>query len=310
MNKINRVLIVGGTHGNELTGVYLIEKFERNPALIHRSNFATLTLLANAQAITAGVRYRDKDLNRCFDRQERTDKLYTDKLYEVQRAQEIVDRFGTQGKTPVDVILDLHSTTANMGLTLILDRVDAFNLQLIAYLSATQPQLKAFSFAGSERKRDALRSIAPHGICLEVGAIAHGTLQPRLFRDTEALVHRILDYLEQYNSSTQLPQSTTVTIYAYDSIVHYPRSSDGKIQAMIHPQLQFRDYEALHPGEPMFLDFDGETIVYTGDTVVYPIFINEAAYYEKDIAMYLTHRLEYSLYDSEHDGKRIKEQLS
>ncbi|MFM6278863.1 MAG: succinylglutamate desuccinylase/aspartoacylase family protein, partial [Dolichospermum sp.] len=48
-NKLNRVLIVGGTHGNELTGVYLIKKFEKFPELINRSNFETLTLLANPQ---------------------------------------------------------------------------------------------------------------------------------------------------------------------------------------------------------------------------------------------------------------------
>ncbi|MFM6813113.1 MAG: succinylglutamate desuccinylase/aspartoacylase family protein, partial [Dolichospermum sp.] len=65
-NKLNRVLIVGGTHGNELTGVYLIKKFEKFPELINRSNFETLTLLANPQAFTAVRRYINKDLNRCF----------------------------------------------------------------------------------------------------------------------------------------------------------------------------------------------------------------------------------------------------
>ena len=57
---------------------------------------------------------------------------------------------------------------------------------------------------------------------------------------------------------------------------------------MIHPQLQFKDYEALNPGEPMFLTFAGQTIPYTGNSTTYPVFINEAAYYEKGIAMYLT----------------------
>lgn len=44
----------------------------------------------------------------------------------------------------------------------------------------------------------------------------------------------------------------------------------------------------LHPGEPIFLSFDGEDIVYEGDSVVYPVFINEAAYYEKGVAMHIT----------------------
>jgi aspartoacylase len=34
----------------------------------------------------------------------------------------------------------------------------------------------------------------------------------------------------------------------------------------------------------------GETLPYAGNSVVYPIFINEAAYYEKGIAMILTQK--------------------
>jgi len=64
----------------------------------------------------------------------------------------------------------------------------------------------------------------------------------------------------------------------------------GEIQAMIHPRLQFTDYQPLHPGEPMFLTFEGDEIVYEGKSTVYPVFINEAAYYEKGIAMYLTQK--------------------
>ncbi len=67
---IKRVLLVGGTHGNELIGVYLIKKFEQDPELVRRNSFETLTLLGNPRAIEATVRYIDKDLNRCFEVQE------------------------------------------------------------------------------------------------------------------------------------------------------------------------------------------------------------------------------------------------
>ena len=56
MEKISRVAIVGGTHGNEFTGVYLIKKFERTPEIIKRPSFETLTLLANPQAFQARKR--------------------------------------------------------------------------------------------------------------------------------------------------------------------------------------------------------------------------------------------------------------
>jgi aspartoacylase len=81
-----------------------------------------------------------------------------------------------------------------------------------------------------------------------------------------------------------------LSLYQATEIVDYPRSSQGELQAMVHPRLQNRDYEPLYPGEPMFISFAGEEIVYSGDSTVYPVFINEAAYYEKGIAMCLTQK--------------------
>jgi aspartoacylase len=40
----------------------------------------------------------------------------------------------------------------------------------------------------------------------------------------------------------------------------------------------------------MFLTFDGRAIAYQGTSTVYPVFINEAAYYEKGIAMCITQK--------------------
>ena len=70
----------------------------------------------------------------------------------------------------------------------------------------------------------------------------------------------------------------------------YPKQQDGTIFGMIHPELQDKDYQALNPGEPIFLTFDGKTIYYEGASAVWPIFINEAAYYEKGIAMCFTQK--------------------
>lgn len=64
---------------------------------------------------------------------------------------------------------------------------------------------------------------------------------------------------------------------------------------MIHPNLQFKDYEPLNPGQPMFLTFEGKTIAYEGKSIVYPVFINEAAYYEKGVAVCLTEKQQISV---------------
>ena len=50
------------------------------------------------------------------------------------------------------------------------------------------------------------------------------------------------------------------------------------------------DWEPLTPGDPMFQTFDGKTIPYEGAGAVYPTFINEAAYYEKQQAFVTTRR--------------------
>jgi succinylglutamate desuccinylase len=126
------------------------------------------------------------------------------------------------------------------------------------------------------------------GCTIEVGAVAQGVLDAHLFQQTELLIYAILDYVEAMNQNRILPIPADVIVYQTLYSVDYPRNSSGELAGMIHPQLQFQDYQPLHPGEPMFMTFTGETIPYQGEATVFPIFINEAAYYEKGIAMTLT----------------------
>ena len=62
--SIERVTIVGGTHGNDLIGVFQVSKFAQLPHLVQRSNFKTLAFISNSKAIEAGRRYIDTDPNR------------------------------------------------------------------------------------------------------------------------------------------------------------------------------------------------------------------------------------------------------
>ena len=78
MEQIKRVAIVGGTHGNELTGAYLVKKFEHSADAVRRSSFETLTLFGNPKAFEVGRRYVDKDLNRCFDNRDLLDPTRRD----------------------------------------------------------------------------------------------------------------------------------------------------------------------------------------------------------------------------------------
>jgi aspartoacylase len=288
MNQISRVAIVGGIHGNELTGAYLVKKFEQFPELIKRSSFETLVLLGNPKAFEAGRRYIDHDLNRCFHRQALDDLALSS--YEQLRAKNLYQILRPKDKSQVDLIVDLHSTTANMGLTIILDNNHPFNLRLAAYLSSMSPLVRVCMGTQSSQRNAYLRSLCELSFTIEVGPVAQGVLDADFFIKTEELIHAVLDYLEVYNQG-KIPQSDRpLTLYQYVGAIDYPRNEHGELEAMIHPQRQGKDYEALHPGDPVFLTFDDRAIAYEGESTVYPIFINEAAYYEKGIAMCLTEK--------------------
>ncbi|MBN3907207.1 MAG: aspartoacylase [Nostoc sp. NMS1] len=289
MNQINRVAIVGGTHGNEFTGAYLIQKFAQFPDLITRQSFETVTLLANPNAFAAGRRYVEKDLNRCFLQQDLQNPTLNS--YEELQAKSIQDTLGSNRDQQADFILDLHSSTANMGLTIILVNSHPLNLQLAAYLSQISPLVRIYrcSFK-SIAENPFVNSLCELGFAFEVGPIAQGILKATLFQQTEGLVYAVLDYLERFNQGKISSTNETLIVYHHLSVVDYPKQQNGQIFGMIHPELQDKDYQALNPGDPIFLTFDDKTIVYQGTSTVWPIFINEAAYYEKGIAMCLTQK--------------------
>ena len=287
-NLIQRVAIVGGTHGNEWTGIYLVKKFQKFPQSIQRSSFETVTLLANPKAIALNQRYIDRDLNRCFDQNDLDNSSLTN--YEDTQAKAIATELGKNNSSKVDFIIDLHSSTANMGLTLLPVSQHSFNLQLMAHLSAQNPEVRICCGIQCSQDSPMLRSIVPFGCTIEVGPIAQGVLDAHHFQQTEHLIHTILDYLDVVNQEKICADLSSLMIYQSIESIDYPRNSAGELDAMIHPQRQGKDYEPLKSGDPLFLTFSGETISYQGRSPVFPIFINEAAYYEKGIAMTLTEK--------------------
>lgn len=285
--SIQRVAIVGGTHGGELTGVFLAKKFQQFPLQIQRNNLEAITLLANEKAITMGMRYIDTDLNRAFNPQDLANPQLMN--YEQSIAKVIARRIQQE---KIDFIIDLHSTTANMGLTIILHNSHPYLLHLAAYLTEINPNVRVLQHP-PEHNGSCLINLVELGITIEVGAVANGVLDAQLFQETEDLIHAILDYIAANKQGKSPIVSENFIFYRIQQKVDYPRNMQGEIQAMIHPQLHFKDYKPLHPGNPIFITFDGKEIFYEGDSTAYPVFINEAAYYEKGIAMYLTQKEKY-----------------
>lgn len=291
VNKIRQAVLVGGVHGNELNGVFLVKKFEqpRFQPLIQRSHLTTTTMLANPGAIAMGRRYVDMDLNRCF----RTIDLDNPSLdnHEQTCAKAIARTLEHQ---PPDFLMDLHTTTANMGLTVLLASNHPFNLALAAYLSQENDWVKVLRIAATQSD-GRLRGLCPLGLTLEAGPIAQGTFDARLFFQTEQTIFKILDYINAWNQGQPIITPDVLTVYDHIDTLDFPRSATGEIDAMIHPHLHGKDYHGLHPGDPLFMGFDGDVTYYEGPETVYPVFIQESAYLEKGIAMYLTTQRQVSL---------------
>lgn len=62
---ISSVAVCGGTHGNELTGVYIVREMQKQK--LEKVGSVSITpVLTNPKALDVGRRYTEMDLNRCF----------------------------------------------------------------------------------------------------------------------------------------------------------------------------------------------------------------------------------------------------
>lgn len=298
-DTIRTVAISGGTHGNELVGVYLVREWMKNPELVKRNSFTTHLLISNPAAVEKCVRYVDIDLNRQFIPVNLESEKEVDQPYEIKRAKEIESKFGgSPNSKRVDFWLDLHNTTSNSGLLLFVPRkFDSFTLRVAAALQlkhgdcikvASLPAVyENKSFTGKRSRSGGIADTGVHGFGLEVGPLAHGTLSASLYKQTKSIVYCILDILEALNKGWK-PERDVIEVYEPFKRVDYPRDENGEISAMLHPEVDGKDWKALNAGDPLFITFEGKALPYMGPEMAYPILINEASYMEKGTALILT----------------------
>jgi aspartoacylase len=278
--SINNVALVGGTHGNELTGVYLLKNWDKKE---REYDFSLNFFYGNPEAIKQGRRYIEKDLNRCFSDtalEEKSQNLETDRALELK--EQIMG-----GKSPADFIIDLHTTTGPMGPTVILTDDSELSLNCAKYVVKKNPNVKIIREILDSGKNHFLTSLSSAGLIVEVGPIPQGVLRHDIFDQTESLVMDILEYLSLYKNGDILTFDERMYCYEVIDSVDYPRDEDGELSGMVHGNLQEKEFKSLVNGDPLFYLFDGKTLNYEGEEA-WPIFINEAAYYEKGIAMVLT----------------------
>lgn len=285
------IAVVGGTHGNEYTGVWCIRALENEKRC--------KTLLGNPQAVAANRRFIDDDLNRQFRLSQLSQSANT---VEAKRAQELNELLGPKESPKTDLIIDLHSTTSNMGLTIIIAEGDTLTAKIAAYITKVVPQneqesqrTRILMHAIPDRfERPNLGSLAKHSLTIEVGPVPQGLLRHDAADLTLRAVRAALDYMDEHNDEG-LPEF--VPCFKSAPALR-PGEMSGKIpwppcprnetiempnipRYIVHKDRQDKDFATIRTGDPLFVYHDGSVIPYSGShgDEVYLMFINEAGYY-------------------------------
>ncbi len=294
MNNIEQVAIVGGTHGNEFSGIYLLKKWQKAPELIERLGLSIETVFANPNGFNENKRYIDCDLNRQFSLSDLANNELAN--YEQSRAKAINHQLGPKGDAKTDFIIDLHNTTSNMGPTLILLKSDDFNKKMGAYVLSKMPEaVIVFEDQTSMEEHYFLASIAQQGVIVEIGPQPQSVIRQDVLDWMETMTYAILDFVTLYNDN-ELPELPShYEAFKYVESLELPQDAQGERIGMVHKSVQDNDFKPLKVGDPIFTLFDGAEVTYQGNYEAYPHFINEAAYYDNNLAMSLAKKITVSL---------------
>lgn len=299
--QVKRVAIVGGTHGNESNGVYLAKHFMRSPELVKRGSFETEIFIANEGAVEKNTRYVEEDLNRCYLLSDLSDSAKAATTLERKRALEVDQKLGPKSapEPRCDLVIDLHNTTSATDVALMMAPDDDFAHELGHHLMSLDDGVRIVNW-NTQADWSLCPSVGRSGMTFEVGPCPWGCIVPELFQRSRKLLLALLDYVEAHNAriaaGMAAHESVTVPVYRFLGIsIDYPRTEDGELDGMVHPELQNRDFGELHEGDGLFATLGGEVKKFhrkdhkvpEDKGSVYALFVNEAAYYEKKVAVML-----------------------
>ena len=298
-NKM-KVTVVGGTHGNEYTGVWCIKSLDRQLAaaaaaasssssssLLSSSsivqkcpNLKISTLLGNPIAHLQNKRFVDQDLNRQFSYKAlaRTTKEESSSssscCLESNRAKEINQLLGpkkfekydddnndqddTTNGPNTDCIIDLHTTTTNMGTTLIVGEGDPLMAQAAAYIihkcSSSDGDERTTTSDNNnnnninnkvcvlmhthkdQRSRPHLSSIAPHALSIEVGPVPQGILRHDVVEKTQRALDAALEFLQRHQTDPKALQEELTAAFPGGGVPCYrsaPAKRSGEMSSKI-----------------------------------------------------------------------------
>jgi len=283
-DPIRTVVIATGVHGNEQTSMELGNYWIKNPKELEREGLRVSMIKADVDNDSKCVRFQDVDMN---------DQFGFDTLYaapsesdprELKIARQIAEALGGKPLNPKnpDFILDLHNTTANMGICIIVSQATPLNKRVIGHVVKKFPWVNVWYTPDDITADTSFDSLSRNGFTVEVGPVPHGKFDPAKARYEYDLVHEILNFLVEWNRGN-IGKPTKVTVFKQLGDIYYP---DG---GKVFPPLLMSDYLPINKGDVIMLDGAGQPVKWTGDQTVWPVMIDEVAYQtEYNDAMSLT----------------------
>ena len=280
------MLLVAGTHGNELNAPWLFDMWSSREDLIKTSGIPVSKVIGNPAARKLCKRYINRDLNRSFT----SNSLISDNFEEIEsiRAQELLKVYGPSGKDPCQIAFDFHSTTSSMGSCLVVYGRRTKDLAL-ASLIQHRIGLPIYLHESDKDQHGFLVECWPCGLVVEIGPVAQGLINAEMVSKTKLTLEVCLEEIAKVKAG-EAKYPDNLIIHRHLGSIDFPRDDIGNPDYFIHKNVQDKDWQILENGDSLFQNLEGKIIRNSTKSNVVPVFINEAAYIEKNIAMSLTKR--------------------
>ena len=154
------------------------------------------------------------------------------------------------------------------------------------------PEVTIYAFEPSERTQACLRSISPYAIGLEIGPVPQNIFCHNTVKKMETAVNAILEGITNFEGRAEDAVDQPFSdIYTHVENIPFSDEMVGS-EFLIHEDLEKKSYQPLQKVDPIFISIQGEVISYAGEENLCPVFVNEAAYYDKNIAFSLVRKIE------------------
>jgi len=190
---VQRILIVSGTHGNEINPVWAVKKFNREENSLN-NGIEYEYIIGNPVAYEKGYRYIDVDLNRSFKEIKNHDQ--DNSVYEINRANFLVDQFGINGSKPCQIAIDLHTTTANMGTSIVMYG-RRFKDFCLAALIQNKFGLPIYLHEKDKAQTGFLVEAWPCGLVIEIGAVAQNLYDPKIIDRFSIIISSLREEIDK-----------------------------------------------------------------------------------------------------------------